>query len=367
MFLAPLYMAQELGSTLEYVFPLRHDNQHLKGHYRGVKLSPIKSQSKYEGNVWSEKELFFWLLKNSRKIDVLALYWLSPRNILFANIYKIFNPKGVCYIKADINEKQILELEYSQKKYRTKIKHFLTRAVDIFSVETSYACEMVREGKLGSFLANNVVYCPNGFDVELFKSYNTSIKSWDEKSNLIIMVGRIGSHQKNCEMMLQSLDGIDLKGWKVLFVGPVEQKFETILDNFLLKNPQLADSVRCHGNAESKKELWDIYNSAKVFVLTSLYEGFPNVFSEALFFNNFIITTDVSSAADITNGGTIGSIVQINNIEHLKKQILDFVDNPIKRKADIERIAKQGERFTWSNCISGVVEKILKKRNEKVN
>lgn len=74
---------------------------------------------------------------------------------------------------------------------------------------------------------------------------------------------------------------------------------------------KLINIVILVGNIENKNLLYDYYNRAKVFLLTSRLEGFAIVYPEALKFGNYIITTDVGGAKDITNNGQIGIVTEI--------------------------------------------------------
>lgn len=190
MFLVPMYLGRKLGYDIEFVYPTASFNKEYKNEYRGVKLTSIRSRSQYYCTLWSEKEMFWWLIKNARNIDVLSLFWLNARNMIFAKSYKILNPKGVCYIKSDFNEVDILSLPTSiTKGFKYKIKEWLYQSIDIVSVETKRTFWHLKKGALGNRLANIVEYVPNGFDEELCKEYDMKRVSFSSKENLIITVG----------------------------------------------------------------------------------------------------------------------------------------------------------------------------------
>ncbi|MCB8565222.1 glycosyltransferase family 4 protein [Fusobacterium ulcerans] len=94
------------------------------------------------------------------------------------------------------------------------------------------------------------------------------------------------------------------------------------------------------GNIEDKNLLYDYYNRAKVFLLTSKGEGFVIVYPEALRFGNYIITTDVGGAKDITNNGEIGVVTEIENEEQYKKEILKVIN----KKAILGKVLKRYEK-----------------------
>lgn len=358
IFLAPFYISSGLDGSFSLVFPKDAENARFGSEYRNCELIPIKSLSRYDGTFWSEKEMFWWLIKNAHKIDVLALFWLSPRNIIFAKVYKLLNPKGICYVKGDFNEKDFIKSSLHGNKIRTYIKTYLLKSIDILSVETQLVLEKVQKGFLGQEMADRVEYMPNSFDIDLFNSFNITLKSWKDKENLIITVARIGHPDKNNEMMLQGLDKLDIGDWKFIFIGPIEDSFLIKYEHFIKNNPQLKGKVTLHGAAKSRSELWEMYNAAKVFVLTSPKEGFPNVFADALFFSNYIITTDVSSASDVTKNNTFGAVIPCDGVEKLHSYLKLITRNSLNLDKFETLIKMHSQKFIWPNAVKNVCQKI---------
>ena len=56
--------------------------------------------------------------------------------------------------------------------------------------------------------------------------------------------------------------------------------------------------------------LFEYFRKAKIFVLTSRYEGFGNVLAHARWNSNYIISTDVGGACDMTDNWKYGSKVK---------------------------------------------------------
>jgi GalNAc-alpha-(1->4)-GalNAc-alpha-(1->3)-diNAcBac-PP-undecaprenol alpha-1,4-N-acetyl-D-galactosaminyltransferase len=144
----------------------------------------------------------------------------------------------------------------------------------------------------------------------LYLKEEIQLRSWEEKEDIIITVGRIGTYQKNTELFLEALKEVELNNWKVYILGPFELPFQTYIDTYFKLNPQLRDKVIFTGNIIDRKELFEWYNRAKIFCLTSRFEGFPITFPEALYFGNHIISTPVSSALQITNYSQFGKVVK---------------------------------------------------------
>lgn len=367
MFLTPMYLGKNLNATVEFVYPKTEFNNEFKGKYRGVKLTPIRSNSQYYCNFWSEKEMGWWLIRNARKIDILSLFWLNSRNIIFAQIYKLLNPKGICYIKGDFNEINLSNNTLKKKRIKYSIKKILYTSVDVISTETRYSLELLKKGILGKHIAQHSIYLPNGFDIDFFKTTNIKVKSFKEKENLIITVGRIGSKQKNNELLLRTIDRIDLGNWKILLIGPIEDSFKKIYNNFIIRNPDKKNKVLLMGPINDKKELWEFYNRAKIFILTSTFEGFANVYPEALYFGNYIITTKVGGSNEISENGQIGKLIDITQEEFLKKHLSMIINGELNISDNYRKaILLSKNKFVWEK-VTLPVSKLIKEIYEAKN
>lgn len=161
------------------------------------------------------------------------------------------------------------------------------------------------------------------FDEELLQTLHIKERAFSKKENLIITVGRLGSYQKNTEMLLRALKKVELKdNWKVCLIGLVDKENNTI-KTFIERNQN--ESVQFVGNITDKRELWEYYNWAKVFVLTSRWESYGLVLNEAYRFKNYLLSTDVGAINDIYENGRYGSIIRQDDSESLSLLLNDIM------------------------------------------
>ena len=362
-FIVPLYLAKSLNYEFDFVYPSWEKNQNMPFEYRGANLIPIVSDSEFEFSLLKERQSIRYIIKNAKKIDFLFLVWLNKRNLLLTLIYKSLNRNGYCFIKGDLNENQLKVFEKSNTIFKNiwyRIKERLNNNIDTVSCETEHSFSLIKEGVLGKVISEKVCLLSNSFDEEMRIDFKLNVNKFEDKENVILVVGRIGTVQKNHEVILNALDNIDLSDWKVVFIGPVEEDFKLKVDGYLNDNPKNINKIIFTGSVYSKKELWEYYNKSKVFLLTSVFEGFPNVFPEALRFGCYIVTTNVSSANDITDNGRVGKIIDVNSVLQLKyfleKELL--IDKIDLRTNYYEAIKLSEKRFLWNNNISAIVAKI---------
>lgn len=288
-----------------------------------------------------------YLLKNAKQINYLMFFHYGIDKIFLIYLYKFLNPFGKVYIKLDTAG------DYKEKKIKKIILKIYEKKVNLFSVETLYALEKIKKlDLLGIKNYKKLAYIPNGFDEDYLIENRLRIKNFEEKENIMITVGRLGAPEKNNELLLEALEKIDLKDWKVLLIGDYTEKFKDVYDKFIEKNQIKKNKVILIGNVVDRKKLYDYYNRAKIFILTSRCESFGIVLVEALRFGNYIITTDVGAARDITKNGEIGSIIDKENTKQLENKIKEVIYGKINLKERYESSLNLAKKFfLWNNII----------------
>lgn len=348
----PYHMHKEHGYDSTIVTCKNDDTySFLDNEVKGLKIKFIPKIKFFKINLG----VIFYLIKNAKKIDILQQFHIRNYTIIYAIVYKIFNKNGINYIKADANEKYLVDRGRVIKK---KYVNIISKYVDYLSFETKEITKLFKEQN--NTLVNKVITIPNGVDEKYVKLLNLK-NSCLEKENTIIYVARVGSYQKNTELFLDIIEKVNLKDWKVFIIGEIENEFKSKIDFFFQNNKQLVEKVIFLGNISSREEIYKYYAKSKVFCLTSRYEGFPLVFPEAIYFGNYIITTDVSGANDITNNEQFGVIVRNPTSENYA-QILNNLITSEKLDSsfckDIKTFAI--ENFTWQSIIKKLNRKLGK-------
>lgn len=353
-FLVPYYLGKYLRCETNIVYLKTKTNYSLPSVVRGVHLVPLGN--KISVPLFQSLRIlnFLWyLFWNARKIDLLMCFHYTLYTELLVCMYKFLNPHGKAYVKLDLNYRTLREpdietkcsLKYWMKNYFSKI---FSRCVDKVSCETSQAFELLHGNELPSSLSrynfgDKLVLMPNGFDEETFQSYHIQEKTFEEKENLIITVGRLGTPEKNTDMFLRALSQVDLKDWKVDLIGPVENSFQPVIDAFFRDNPDKIRNVVFTGAIYDKQKLWEYYNRAKVFVLSSRWESYALVLNEAKRFRNYLLSTDVGAFRDLSANGKYGTSIPIDDdkrlAEVLEKIVLEEININVYKDLNLESLA----------------------------
>lgn len=324
-FMVPYYLGKALDCSVSIAYPLRDSNRDLPSQYKGVKFQPFPVKD--ETSIYSEMYRIIW--KEAKNIDYLMRFFDVDASRKAAFIYKLRNPNGKVYVKMDVNPYNLNERKARfPKSLIHGLKDKLTKQmVDVISCETTLALEgLAASPNSYNHWGDKMVYLPNGFDEGLLKSLNIKEKSFTEKDNVMITVGRLGTPQKNTPMLLRALAKTDLGTWKFYLIGPMAEALKPEMEAFYQDNPDKRESVVFTGAIYDKKELWEYYNRSKVFVLTSKFEGFALVYTEAQRFANYIVSTKVGAASDVILDEKYGEYIGQDDADGLARKLQAIVD-----------------------------------------
>jgi len=290
-----------------------------------------------------------YLFLNAKNIDVLHLFHHREKTYLNFLMYKWRNPNGIAFLKSDMGLNSIKEYDGFVPKKRPKyaIRQWLFDKVlpklDVLTIETQEGYEYIYN-RYPNY-ADKMFFMPNGMNIERMYAL-TPVKTFTDKENIILTVGRIGAPEKNNELLLSAIEKLELGDWKVVFIGPIEKGFESVIEEFFQKNPHLQEKVVFTGAIYDRQLLFEWYARSKIFCLTSIEESFGFVLIEAMAYANYVVTTPISSANEITDFGKCGAIVS-GEIE-LSEQLRVLIEgsNQVEVIAELAR-KRTLSRYDW--------------------
>lgn len=336
------YMLQKEGYYESYIsFYEKAENlPYLKNEVKGLNYKSIKKIFKNE-----DLNIFFFLFSNFRRIDYVMMFHPSFKKIFISFLFKILSFNRLkFYFKMDLDE-SIFQSNVTEKTLINNFKKKFYNYTALFTVETKRINDFLNKGSY-----YETKYLTNGF-----VNTGTSILPV-EKENILLTVGRIGTYQKNTEVLLDAIKNLNLSGWKVIIIGPVEESFIPVVDEFFLSNPSLKQNVCFLGNMSDRVLLEEYYQKSKVFVLTSRYEGFPLVFTEAIKNGCFVVSTDLVCAADVTNNEEFGKLFSIGNSQELSHILENIIDEKIHLPSKESIMKYAEENYNWSVLVKRLYE-----------
>ena len=190
---------------------------------------------------------------------------------------------------------------------------------------------------------------------------------FEDKENIILTVGRIGSRQKATDSLIMAFSTIAkrLDGWKLRLVGEVEEDFKPRISEIIRTNPHLLDSVEFVGSIEDKEILGREYRKAKIFCMPSRYEGgTPNVMSEALHGGCAIAVTKFDAYLESTDSGRCGKSCEIDDIEGIADMLSSMArDEEWLKQACHNAYNYAKEHFDMEKIVARIFENLMEAKD----
>lgn len=287
--------------------------------------------------------------KYAKSIDVLNVYHLRIKSYILIKLYKRRNKRGKTYLKLD------MDCDFLQDKNHGKfIKRRLfvkcLKAADVVSAESTEVCRAVEK-----YSGRRAEYIPDG-------TYPlTAGEEILKKKKTVLTVGRLGTEQKNAELLAEAFAGADPEGWELRLVGPYTDKFAEYIENLVKGNPSMRGRIRLEGEITDREKLQQIYSEAAVFALPSRWESFGIALAEAAKCGCYLIASDrIPAAKDMIENGRFGEIFKSDDVDALAAAIKRAAvsDAVFGAEAIKERAASAAEKFDWVK-ICAKLDKLL--------
>ena len=167
---------------------------------------------------------------------------------------------------------------------------------------------------------------------------------WLNSSDIrtIINIGRL-SKQKNHPLLINAFFETYKKNKNLRLIILGEGEEENNLRS-LIKKHKLEDAVKI---IPFQRNVYKYLRYSDIFVLSSIYEGFGNVVVEALFSETEVVLTKCpGGAVEIIKNGSLGTLVENNNVQSLTNGILNALS---ENRSDRSSMLK--ERALYFNVV----------------
>jgi glycosyltransferase involved in cell wall biosynthesis len=259
-------------------------------------------------------------------------------------LIKLFMRINVKIISRNINS--LSENSKSVKRsFRTSVFSFLLMKVYKKSDHIVNQCEGMRTDLLSVFpkLKNktSVIYNPVNTIVE---NEAVNIKPNEVfKGDYILCVGRL-EDQKAFHFVIQAFSVVSKNHpslrLKIVGQGSLEQKLKKLVTDF-----NLSEKVDFEG---FQINVIPYYLHAKLTLLTSLYEGFPNTLVESISLGTPVVAFNCKSGpSEIIKQGNNGYLVEYQNITSLE----DYLDKALTSPLNGDNVLKSSEVYKVKNII----------------
>lgn len=307
LFIITDYLSKKIGRN--EVFIISGNNNHRKKFSKNVKLYTPKKNYNNSSRLFKIIISIIIFIKNFRKKDIIILSFQA--NLTAILLAKIFAKKIV--IRSNTAPEK-----FAQNLIKKFIFKFFLKFSDIIIVNSlSFKKRLKEFFNLESICIYNSLKKNNLKKKKIIFSKNKTLK--------IISVGRL-TDQKDHLTLLKAFRLVTKKiNAKLMIVG--KGKNLRTLKSFVKEN-KLSGKVIFFGYS---KNVYSLMNNSDLFVLTSKYEGLPNVLIEAQNLNLPIISSNCPTGPnEILLSGKLGELFPVGNFVNLSNKIIKFNNNKKK-------------------------------------
>ena len=307
-----------------------------------------------------------------RGYRVLTIHGKSlGRNDAIPNQYelpvpeRLDSPENIAYI-SDFVKREVVCIAFNFNAVFNKSSLCLVRACQIEKIPLISVLHNTMDVILWSFpMLNKLMEHSLGKEYKriigksdhVFSIYNPlslpvdKSLDWSRKENMVLFVGRL-EKQKGLDKLIRIWSKVNVPDWKLFIVGKGSQ------ENYL---KQLAQELGITNRIsfEGHQDPVPYYRKAKIFCLTSIYEGYPMTLIECQAYGVVPMTYDSFIAArDIVRMGENGSLAPAFQeqayISELRQLMVD--EERLKLMSDCCR--KEIDRYSVGNIMEQWVELI---------
>ena len=253
---------------------------------------------------------------------LLVKLFLKSRNYVVlsfqANIYCILICK-IFGIKILIRSNSSPEGWYHNKLKKILYKKIVSLADEVIVNSKDFKNEMDKKFNLNT----KCIYNPlDQINIKKKSKLVLKKKIFKKNSLKIINIGRI-TDQKDQITIIKAINEIKNKiKLQLIIIGRGEKK------NFLLENIRMLKLQKIIKIINPSYKTYKYLNSSELFILSSKYEGLPNVLLEAIALKKFVISSNCRTGPrEILLNGRGGFLFEVGNYKKLAEQILFFSKN----------------------------------------
>jgi len=270
--------------------------------------------------------LFYGLILLSKKSIII-----SYESNLFAIILaKLLNCKII--VRSNAHPKGYINTKYKLLVF--KIFFQLSNAVIVNSNEFKKSIDKALK------IRSKVIY--NSLDNKLYSINSKNKNRFLQNNNCykLIAIGRL-VEQKDYITMLKAIKLINNKiKFKLTILGKGKLKNELVK---FCRDNELKDNIKFLGY---KKNIFPYLKNSDCLILSSLYEGLPNVILEAISLKKLVISSDCPSGpSEILLKGKAGYLFKPKNYKELASKIYFSYKNKKISERKIELASKTLEKY----------------------
>lgn len=314
------------------------------------KISLIINQSGY-----SLKLTKFLVINKSEDIKILSLLRINPSN--FRDNYKesiglFFRNRNLIFLNNILIQK--IWLFYHIYRIRKEFNYIIDKTNAFVMLSERFKDDLYSMAPLLKRYDKKIYGIMNPFELPELDIQQIV----NEKENIILYVGRLNIVQKRVDLLLEIWKKLHetLPEWKFWVVGEAEGDSRIMMENYCKENK--LNRVTFFG----KDDPTEYYKKAKIFHMTSAYEGFGNVLIEAQSYGCVpFLFNSYSSAQDIITDKVNGILIEPFDVDTYASETFELASSSsrltemgIKAYENVKRFSYDKAYLKWKEVFESL-------------
>ena len=321
------------------------DNLKLSNNIKVIKLGSYKKPHDQISQIIFCIKAFFYVFKKEYSLVHAHAFWpgLTARLLMVTKgIPAVFTVHGT-----SINTSLLNPLA-------RRVEKFILNEI-LYTVQTTVSRDFLKIKNINK----KIVYIPNGINIQEFETPQRS----DSNAKTLIFVGRLHP-QKNLINLIKAIKiviGQNTTNLVIVGNGPQRKDLEKIIRlESLTKNVKLLGEI-------PQRNLKQYYSRSHLFILPSLYEGFPLTLLEAWASKLPVITSMTGESQFLVKNGQNGYLINdAYSPQEIAKTINKALENRNLAKLGLAGYNLVKSQYTWDKAAQEtlkVYENVLKSQN----
>ncbi len=319
-----------------------------------------------------------------RRILTKINLWLKSRNIISIHLRnEVYYPKRIRNrLVKYINKKQFdciigvqgdatIILALLKKRLKSKcigwlhnsfVAYFETAGRYYYGQRLMFKKYMHRMDQCIVLTKSDEMRCKDAFGCKTTNIYNPVTISTDKKSkndNTVLFCGRLVKRQKGLDYLLEIIKKVMpvMPDWKFAIVGDGEDR--EWLENEI-RQTSIADRVTFYGD---QKDVIPYYLNAAIMALTSRWEGFGLVVTEAFEAGVPVVSFRTEGPSEIINDRVNGILVDNYDTDMFSKELISLMQDTERRHRMAYAAIERARDFSsdmiasqWYSLINEVIK-----------
>ncbi len=273
---------------------------------------------------WAIFPFYILYIIKKENVQIVHCHSLSAQSFITGAIAKVLGIPSVIKFAGDWVWETLSTYKLQAKDFDEMYKKSITARVMVYVEKVGlnlfnkiWVVSDFRRGNIKKLLGtdNKVVVINNCLLLE-----GGSARKWNPSDPVIVISANRFIPHKRIDFMVELFAKMDIDNSKLVLIGGGAEK-EVLKVKETIKRLKLEDKVELKGIL-SMNDVYSEFKKASFYISTSIEEGFPNVFIEAMHYGLPVLTSDAGGSGELVldkkSGFVVGVYDENDFIEKMK-------------------------------------------------